>query len=103
MAEVAVGRDETPVPGLEPEPRSPAPPAPGPASSETQLAELRFKEGAEDFLTVLDAERSLLQLEDQQALSAVNVAQRLVDIHRALGGGWQNLSLPAAEAYTPDK
>lgn len=68
-----------------------------------QLAELRFKEGAEDFLTVLDAERSLLQLEDQQALSAVSVAQRLVDIHRALGGGWQNVSLPAAEAYTPGK
>lgn len=66
-----------------------------------QLAELRFKEGAEDFLTVLDAERSLLQLEDQQAVSAVNVAQRLVDIHRALGGGWQNASLPAHQPYAP--
>ena len=64
-----------------------------------QLAELRFKEGAEDFLTVLDAERSLLQLEDQQAVSAINVAQRLVDIHRALGGGWQNATLPASQAY----
>ncbi|MBK8961472.1 MAG: TolC family protein [Proteobacteria bacterium] len=48
-----------------------------------ELAELRFFEGAEDFLTVLDAGRSLLQLEDQQALSAVNVAQRLVDSSRA--------------------
>lgn len=66
-----------------------------------QLAELRFKEGAEDFLTVLDAERSLLQLEDQQAVSSVNVAQRLVEIHRALGGGWQNASLPALERYQP--
>ena len=66
-----------------------------------QLAGLRFKEGAEDFLTVLDVERSLLQLEDQQAVSAVNVAQRLVEIHRALGGGWQNASLPAHTPYTP--
>jgi multidrug efflux system outer membrane protein len=64
-----------------------------------QLAELRFKEGAEDFLTVLDAERSLLQLEDQQAVSAINVAQRLVDIQRALGGGWQNATLPAYQGY----
>ena len=63
------------------------------------LAELRFKEGAEDFLTVLDAERSLLLLEDQQALSAINVAQGLVDIHRALGGGWQGASVPAYEGY----
>ena len=66
-----------------------------------QLAGLRFKEGAEDFLTVLDVERSLLQLEDQQAVSAINVAQRLVEIHRALGGGWQNASLPAHTPYTP--
>ena len=64
-----------------------------------QLAELRFKEGAEDFLTVLDAERSLLQLEDQQAVSAITVAQSLVAIHRALGGGWQNASLPAHQGY----
>ena len=63
------------------------------------LAELRFKEGAEDFLTVLDAERSLLLLEDQQALSAINVAQGLVDIQRALGGGWQSASVPAYRGY----
>ena len=66
-----------------------------------QLAELRFREGAEDFLTVLDAERSLLLLEDLQALSAVNVAQRLIDIQRALGGGWQNASPPDAPGYVP--
>ena len=63
------------------------------------LAELRFKEGAEDFFTVLDAERSLLQLEDQQAVSAITMAQSLVAIHRALGGGWQNASLPTHQGY----
>ncbi len=63
------------------------------------LAELRFKEGAEDFLTVLDAQRSLLQLEDQQALSAINVAQGLIAIQRALGGGWQSASLPSYRGY----
>ena len=64
-----------------------------------QLAELRFKEGAEDFLTVLDAQRSLLQLEDQQALSAINVAQGLIGIQRALGGGWQSASVPAYSGF----
>ncbi len=55
----------------------------------SKLARLRYQEGVEDFLTVLDAERSLLQVEDQLAVSRINVAQRLVDIHRALGGGWE--------------
>jgi outer membrane protein TolC len=50
-------------------------------------------------LTVLDAQRSLLQLEDQQALSAINVAQGLVAIQRALGGGWQNAEVPAQRAF----
>ncbi|MGE0859772.1 MAG: efflux transporter outer membrane subunit [Gammaproteobacteria bacterium] len=67
-----------------------------------QLAELRYKEGAEDFLTVLDAERSLLQLEDQQAVSSINVAQRLIDIQRALGGGWQTAAVPEAAPYVQD-
>ena len=66
-----------------------------------QLAQLRYHEGAEDFLTVLDAERSLLLLEDQVAVSTINVTQRLVDIHRALGGGWQSAALPVDQSYTP--
>ena len=64
-----------------------------------QLAQLRFKEGAEDFLTVLDAERSLLALEDQQAVSAINVTQSLIEIQRALGGGWQDAAVPALQSY----
>jgi len=63
------------------------------------LARLRYREGAEDFLAVLDAERNLLGLEDLRARSEINVAQRLIDIHLALGGGWEALPAPAHQPY----
>lgn len=60
----------------------------------SRLARLRYREGVEDFLTVLDAERNQLAVEDQLASSEIEVAQSLIDIHRALGGGWE--TAPAA-------
>ncbi len=62
------------------------------------LAQLRYREGVEDFLTVLDAERSLLSIEDQLALSDINLTQQLIAIYLALGGGWENTAAPS---YTP--
>ena len=56
----------------------------------SHLARLRYREGVEDFLTVLDAERSLLAVEDELAQSEIQLAQSLIDIHLALGGGWQD-------------
>lgn len=55
----------------------------------TDLARLRYQEGIEDFLDVLDAQRNLLLIEDQVAQSDIRLAQALIDIHLALGGGWQ--------------
>lgn len=66
-----------------------------------ELAALRYREGVEDFLAVLDAQRSLLILEDQRAVSAIGAAQRLVDIHLALGGGWDAVSAPEHVPYDP--
>lgn len=63
------------------------------------LARLRYREGVENFLDVLDAERNLLVVEDQLAVSGIRVAQNLVDIHLALGGGWQVLAAPAHRPY----
>jgi len=65
------------------------------------LARLRYREGVEDFLDVLDAERNLLVVEDQLAVSGIRVAQNLVDIHLALGGGWQVIVAPAHRPYDP--
>ncbi len=58
------------------------------AQEAARLARLRFEAGASDFLTVLDAERSLLSERDAlvQAQQASLVA--LVAVYRALGGGW---------------
>jgi NodT family efflux transporter outer membrane factor (OMF) lipoprotein len=53
------------------------------------LARARYTEGVTDFLTVLDAERSLLQAEQQYATSTTNVSLDLVQLFKALGGGWE--------------
>ncbi|MDR3468079.1 MAG: efflux transporter outer membrane subunit [Xanthobacteraceae bacterium] len=53
------------------------------------LARSRYNDGVTDFLTVLDAERSLLQNEQQFATSTTNVSLDLVTLFKALGGGWE--------------
>jgi NodT family efflux transporter outer membrane factor (OMF) lipoprotein len=56
-----------------------------------QLAEVRYREGADDLLTVLDAQRTLFQAEDQLAQIRLARLQASVGLFKALGGGW---SLP---------
>jgi NodT family efflux transporter outer membrane factor (OMF) lipoprotein len=53
------------------------------------LARSRYNDGVTDFLSVLDAERSLLQNEQQYATSTTNVSLDLVTLFKALGGGWE--------------
>lgn len=53
------------------------------------LARTRYIDGVADFLTVLDTERTLLQAEQQYATSTTNVALNLVQLFKALGGGWE--------------
>ena len=59
----------------------------------SQLAQLRYQNGAIDFLQVLDAERTLLQAEDQLAQSRTETATSLVTVYKALGGGWEGIAL----------
>jgi len=42
-----------------------------------------------DFLTVLDAERTLLEAQDRLADSETQTATILVAVYKALGGGWE--------------
>jgi hypothetical protein len=42
-----------------------------------------------DFLTVLDAERTMLQAQDQLEQSETATATTLVAVYKALGSGWQ--------------
>ena len=52
------------------------------------LARVQYRAGLADFLTVLDAERTLSENEDQLAQSQTTVVTGLVSLHKALGGGW---------------
>lgn len=61
-----------------------------------ELARVRFENGAEDFLTVLDAERSALQAEDALAQSETQTATALLAMYKALGGGFRPLPQAAA-------
>jgi outer membrane protein, multidrug efflux system len=55
----------------------------------TGLARLRYQSGVADFLTVLDAERTLLEAQDRLADSETLTATALVAVYKALGGGWE--------------
>jgi NodT family efflux transporter outer membrane factor (OMF) lipoprotein len=55
------------------------------------LAQIQYKAGLADFLTVLDSERTLAGDQDQLAQSQVNVIANLISLYKALGGGWQVL------------
>ncbi|MDX1291910.1 MAG: TolC family protein, partial [Hyphomonas sp.] len=50
------------------------------------LARLRFEEGLDDYLDVLDAQRTLLTAEDQLAESRLQSSSLAVGAYRALGG-----------------
>jgi multidrug efflux system outer membrane protein len=49
----------------------------------------RQREGAIDFLAVLDAQRTLAETEADLAASDARIAFAQVDLFKALGGGWR--------------
>lgn len=61
------------------------------AQRSLRLAELRYKEGAGDFLTVLESQRSLFSAQDQQSLSQFGRLQASLDLFKSLGGDWLDL------------
>ena len=54
-----------------------------------ELAVDLFKQGLQDFQSVLDAQRQLFTYDDQLAQSQGQAATNLVLLYKALGGGWQ--------------
>lgn len=53
-----------------------------------RLAELRYREGADDITTVLDAQRTLFSSLDQLAQLRLARLTAALDLYKALGGGW---------------
>jgi NodT family efflux transporter outer membrane factor (OMF) lipoprotein len=54
-----------------------------------QAARQRYSEGAIDFLNVITTQAQLLQSENDLAESDTQIATDLVNLYRALGGGWE--------------
>jgi multidrug efflux system outer membrane protein len=53
-----------------------------------ELARLRYDNGYTSYIEVLDAERSLFEAQVSQAQTIANVRLALVNLYKAMGGGW---------------
>lgn len=53
------------------------------------LARDRYNDGVADFTTVLDDARTVIQAQQQYIQSTANVSVDLVQLYKALGGGWE--------------
>lgn len=54
-----------------------------------QLSKARYEQGMDSFIDLLDTERSMLEAQDQLALSETQAATDLIALYKALGGGWE--------------
>ncbi|HUM91286.1 MAG TPA: TolC family protein, partial [Candidatus Competibacter sp.] len=63
------------------------------------LARHRYTAGVIDFQTVLDTERTVLTLEDNLKSSEAENVSALIQLYKALGGGWSS-SVPANNIAT---
>ena len=64
------------------------------------LANFRYRSGLVDFQTVLDTERSVRTLEDSQASSQADTVIAMIQLFKALGGGW-SVDPPAVSGSPP--
>ena len=59
------------------------------ANRAVELVLLQFEGGVTDFNRVFNAQSTLVSQQDQLAQTQGDIALRLVDVYRALGGGWR--------------
>ena len=55
-----------------------------------ELAEHLYRKGLTDYLTVLDAQRSLYRSQEMLAVCDSQVTLNLIVLYKALGGGWES-------------
>lgn len=68
-----------------------------------ELADELYRKGLTDFLTVLDAQRSLYQVEDLLVQSEQAVSANVIALYKALGGGWEPVDGPGSPAAKPQR
>jgi NodT family efflux transporter outer membrane factor (OMF) lipoprotein len=67
------------------------------------LAEDQYKQGLADYLSVLQAQSSLLNAQQSQAQAVATLSNDLVSLYQALGGGWeQTYPVPADAQHASD-
>jgi NodT family efflux transporter outer membrane factor (OMF) lipoprotein len=65
------------------------------------IARGQYKAGITTFLNVLQSENAMYQSQDKLALSDQRLAQQMITLYKALGGGWLD-TLPAAAVTMND-
>ncbi len=65
------------------------------------LATQRYRSGVSDFLEVLTAERSLFAAQQQLVSSQAQASANLVQLYKALGGGWESAGRSEQVAVAP--
>ncbi len=70
------------------------------ALASVQLAEIRYRSGAIDFQTLLDAQRNLLSVQDSRVSASSSRSTAAVQLFKALGGGWHVASTTAEKFLT---
>ena len=63
-----------------------------------RLVDALYNRGAGDYLAVLDAQRSKLQISDQRISAETEIAVAMVSLYRAFGGGWSEAPGPTEVA-----
>lgn len=63
------------------------------------LAVIQYRDGAADYTRVLNTQQSLIDQQDRATVTRGDIAQNLIDMYRALGGGWQ---MRAGKDFVPD-
>ena len=58
----------------------------------------RYRSGIDPYLNVLTAQRTLLQCQLEAAQSLTTVQSNLIQLYKALGGGWAAAPMPEASA-----
>jgi len=65
-----------------------------------RLSDMRFQGGIDDYLTVLDSQRTLYSAEQGLVTVKLSRLQNLVTLYKALGGGWNERTVTAAQPTT---
>ena len=67
------------------------------AANAAELARIQYQGGKTDFQTVLETERTLLTAQDNLASAEADVLTAVIQLYKALGGGWQTTATTDTE------